>query len=103
MKFIIMPRGCGKTTWACKEAARLNCPILTAHNPALYKQRCKELGLPPVAVRTVQDLMDRKFFSAYVIIDDIDDVIKEMLSCFGIVPILGTLSLDCEPYRPPML
>ena len=99
MKFIIMPRGCGKTTWACREAARLNCPILTAHDPALYRQRCKDLGLPPVAVHTVQEVIDRKFFSAYVIVDDVDAVLEQLLIGAGIVPTIGTLSLDKEPFR----
>ena len=99
MKFIIMPRGCGKTTWACREAARLHCPILTAWNPKIYRDRCRELGLPPVAVHTVQEVIDRKFFSAYVIVDDVDAVLEQLLIGAGIVPTVGTLSLDKEPFR----
>ena len=100
MKFIIMPRGYGKSLLTCKEAIRLRCPILTAGNPKYYKDLCKSHGLPPVAVHTVQEVIDRKFFSAYVIVDDVDIVLTQLLAGAGIIPTLGTMSLDPIPFEP---
>lgn len=95
MKFIIMPRGYGKSAAACREAVRLGCPILTAvHHKDYYLCLCKKLGLPPVRVRSVQDLIDHNFASSYVVVDEVDSVLKQLLKAYGIIPTLGTMSLE---------
>ena len=94
MQFIIKPRGYGKTWDACREAYRTGYPILTANKSNLiYQERCRQLGIPMVQVRSVQDLVDGKFFSSYVIIDDVDSVLKELLKVYGIIPTLCTMSI----------
>ena len=98
MKFIIMPRGFGKTSAACREAVRLGCPILTAFNKDIYRKRCKELGLPPVPVHTVQEVIEGKFYSSFVVVDDVDAVFRNLLKAYGIVPTLCTMSLEDQTW-----
>lgn len=98
MKFIIMPKGFGKSVLACKEAIRLGCPILTAYNKDTYRILCFKHGLPPVSVHTVQELVEGKFHNSYVVVDDIDAVFKNLLKAYGVVPTLCTLSLDNQPW-----
>lgn len=95
MQFIIKPRGTGKTWDACWQAHRYSATILTAtHNKEVYINRCKEIGIPPIPVRSVDDLIAGKFYSAYVVIDEVDIVLEQLLKVYGIVPILGIMSID---------
>lgn len=88
MKFIIKPRGYGKTEDLIRLSKESHIPIVTAMSTRYYPDDVK--------VFTVEDLISgavaRKGYDK-VYIDEADSFLVALLEKYGVVPELGTMTL----------
>lgn len=96
MEFIIKPRGTGKTRDLIKIALQNNTPILTGANKEHYEVLCRKMNCPTPVIFTVYDLKKGKHRGNNydkTLVDDIDLVLKQLLSDYELVPTLGTMTI----------
>lgn len=96
MKWIIKPRGYGKTTDLIRLAAENNIPILTATNSEYVLNLAKRMGYN-ITVFTVYDLKTGKHRGKdikEIYVDEVDAVLNILLdSDFHVTAKLGTLTI----------
>ena len=98
MKYIIKPRGLGKTTDLIELAAANDLPILTATNQGVeyIKVLSRRMGYD-VKVYSLYDIKTNKtrgLINKEILVDETDSVFKELLKDYGFNPILGTLTIE---------
>lgn len=96
MKWIIKPRGFGKTSDLIRLAAENNIPILTAGNSEYILNMAKTKGYN-ITVFTVHDLKTGKHRGKDIkemYVDEVDAVLNMLLNSeFHIAATLGTLTI----------
>lgn len=96
MEFIIKPRGTGKTSDLIEITLQNDIPILTGSNKEHYEVLCRKMNCPTPVIFTVDDLKKgnhKGYNYDKVLVDDIDLVLKRLLSDYGLVPTLGTMTI----------
>lgn len=97
MEFIIKPRGTGKTRDLIEIALQNNIPIITMSNKKYYEELCHKMNCPIPVILTIDDLKQekhRKYNYSKALVDEVDWVLKRLLSDYGLVPILGTMTIE---------
>ena len=100
MKFIVKPRGLGKTTDLVRLSYETGIPILTGYNNKnIYKERCEELGIvyDRIQVYTLEEVLNKMHQGLFttIYVDEADAIFVQLLQRFGnITPVLGTITLE---------
>ena len=96
MKYIIKPRGLGKTTDLIRLAAANDLPIITVGNPKYIMDLAKKMDYE-VKVFTLSELRNNKLRglkTQKVLIDETDYMLQALLKDYGVEPVLGTLTIE---------
>lgn len=97
MKWIIKPRGTGKTADLIRLAAANDIPILTAYSTKYIEDLAKRMGYN-ITVFTIYDLKTGKHRGKNIkemYVDEADAVLNTLLNSeFYITTTLGTLSIE---------
>lgn len=101
MKFIIKPRGYGKTSDLIRLASTSGIPILvpSSGTKKYYESLCKKLKIDSSLIKTYtwNEIKNYKTFGLNIdkiFIDEIDSIMSIILSEYGITPDLCTLTIN---------